>query len=183
MRPTARKSGTAQALKAIGLNAKELKALDPAEALQKTAIALSRYADDGNKARIVQELFGKSIREAGPLLKDLAEAGRLNATVTTEQAQAAESFNKQLFALQTNASNIARTVVGELLPALNRWIETEKAAQEVYGTFSLERSRVVGDVLFGREATDQLNKYSGKLREARAEMEGLNEFSGPGSPG
>lgn len=55
-----------QALKALGLRAAELKALDPAEALRQTAVALSAYADDANKARLVQELFGKSIREVGP---------------------------------------------------------------------------------------------------------------------
>ena len=59
-------------LKAIGLNAQELRRIDPAEALQRVAVALNRYSDDGNKARIVQELFGKSVREA-PFMKDLAE--------------------------------------------------------------------------------------------------------------
>ena len=86
------------ALKAIGLSAKELKDLDPAEALLKTATALQGFADDGNKARIVQELFGKSLKEVAPLLKDLAEQGKLVATVTTEQAEEAEKFNKELAA-------------------------------------------------------------------------------------
>ena len=61
-------------LKAIGLNAQELRRIDPAEALQRVAVALNRYSDDGNKARIVQELFGKSVREVAPFMKDPAEA-------------------------------------------------------------------------------------------------------------
>src|SRR5207344_1814111 len=98
------------ALKQIGLDAKALKEIDPAEALRQTARALATFADDGNKARLVQELFGKSIREAGPFLKDLAEQGQLNATVTTEQAKAAETLNKQFFALQTATSDAARAL-------------------------------------------------------------------------
>ena len=103
-------SPMARALKSIGLNAEELRKLDPAEALRQTAVALAAYADDGNKARLVQELFGKSVREVAPLLKDLAEAGRLNATVTTEQANAADKFNKQMFQLRKNAEDAARSI-------------------------------------------------------------------------
>lgn len=84
---------TAEALQAIGLSADELKTLDPAEALLKVAVALKGFADDGNKARLVQELFGKSIREVAPLLNDLAAKGKLVATVTTQQAEEAERFN------------------------------------------------------------------------------------------
>ena len=113
----------AQALKAIGLNATELRKLDPAEALQRTAVALAGYADDGDKARLVQELFGKSVREVAPLLKDLADAGRLNATVTTEQAKAAEEFNKQIFQLQKSSTDAARSIAGPLVSALNQFFD------------------------------------------------------------
>lgn len=112
-------STAAGALKAIGLSADELKKQDPAEALLAIAQALDGYADDANKARLVQELFGKSLKEVAPLLHDLAEQGKLNATVTEEQAKEAEKFNKQLFELQTNVSNIGRAIALDMLPALN----------------------------------------------------------------
>lgn len=110
-------------LASIGLSAKELRDLDPADALLKTAQALAGYADDGNKARLVQDLFGKSIREAGPWLKDLAEAGKLNATVTTQQAEEAERFNKELANLAKNSTDTARAIVGSLIPAMNGLFE------------------------------------------------------------
>jgi hypothetical protein len=116
-------SEQAKALEAIGLSAKELRNIDPAEALLRTAQALSSFADDGNKARLVQELFGKSMREVAPLLKDLAESGKLNATVTTEQAKQAELFNQQLFRLQKDAADAARSITSDLLPALNQYFE------------------------------------------------------------
>lgn len=117
-------SDTEKVLKAIGLNAQELRRIDPAEALQRVAVALNRYSDDGNKARIVQELFGKSVREVAPFMKDLAEAGELNSKVTTKQAEEAEKFNKQLFALQKNSQDSARALLSEFVPALNEILQT-----------------------------------------------------------
>ena len=127
------KNAISQALTAIGVNAEELRRLDPAEALRRTAVALAGFEDNGNKARIVQELFGKSIREAAPFLNDLAEAGKLNATVTAEQARQAEVFNKQLAAFQTNSSNAARALVSDLLPALNLFFERLKGLESSGG--------------------------------------------------
>lgn len=112
--------GAGAVIKSLNLDIEALKRQDPAEALRQVAVALSGYADDGNKARAVQELFGKSVKEAAPFLKDLAENGQLNAKVTTAQAAEAEKFNKELFKLQTNANDAARAIVGSLVPAINR---------------------------------------------------------------
>ena len=117
-------SKTAKALEAIGLSAEALKAVDPAEALRQTSVALAGFADDGNKARLTQELFGKSTKDVAAFLKDLAEQGKLNGKVTTEQAQAAEDFNKQLFALSKNAKDAGRVLVSDFLPALNEVLAT-----------------------------------------------------------
>jgi hypothetical protein len=116
-------SNIAAALDSIGLSATALRNLDPAEALRQTAVALSQYADDGNKARLVQELFGRSVREVAPFLKDLAEGGKLVATVTAEQAAEADKFNKQLFAMQANLQDAARAMVGPMLTGLNGLID------------------------------------------------------------
>ena len=117
--------GSAQedALRSIGLSAAELRRVDPAEALRQAAVALSRYADDGEKARLVQDLFGKSVREAAPFLKDLAEQGELNAKYTAEQAAEAEKFNKQIFQLKTNVEGAARAITTTLVPALNNMFD------------------------------------------------------------
>lgn len=112
-------SDAEKVLQSIGLNAKTLRELDPAEALRATAGALSQFADDGNKARAVQELFGKSLKEVAPFLKDLAEAGELQATVTTEQAEEAEKFNKVLFGLSANLTDMTRQMAGPVLSTLN----------------------------------------------------------------
>lgn len=122
------KPGSEQAavLQAIGLNAAELRKLDPAEALLKVAQALSAFDDNGNKARITQELFGESVREVAPLLKDLVEQGQLNATVTEEQAAEASRFNKEMAAAKKNAEDLSRTIASALIPALNKLFERGK---------------------------------------------------------
>lgn len=117
-------SDIAQVFKAIGVDAERLKKIDPAEALQQTAQALAQFADDGNKARAAQELFGKSLKDVAPFLKDLAEAGQLNATVTTEQAQQAENFANALARLSKNTEDARRGIVSGLLPLLNEIVET-----------------------------------------------------------
>ncbi len=119
-------SEQAATLKAIGLSAEELKRIDPAEALLRTAQALSGFADDGNKARLVQDLFGKSIKDVAPLLKDLVEQGQLNATVTQEQAEAVDRFKRQSAQLNKNLTDLARDITGVVVPALNKLFDRSK---------------------------------------------------------
>lgn len=127
------KNGPSMALKAIGLDAKELKSIDPAESLRRTAVALSGFADDGNKARLVQELFGKSVKEVAPFLKDLAEQTELVGTVSAKQASNAEKFNKELFLMRTNAAQAGRAIASDLLPALNRFMQNARDINKLGG--------------------------------------------------
>lgn len=128
-------SAAEQAIKALGLSIEDLKRLDPAEALRQTSVALNRFADDGDKARLVQELFGKSVKEVAPFLKDLAESGALVAKVTTEQAEQAEKFNKELAALGKNAQDASRALVGPMVSALNDVIAKFKEGREAGKSF------------------------------------------------
>ena len=116
-------SDAEKVLNAIGLDAAKLRSMDPAQAFQLVAVALKEFADDGNKARAVQELFGKSLKEVAPLLKDLAEAGELNATVTTKQAEEAEKFNKELYKMQAALTDVGRDMANPMVTGLNLLIE------------------------------------------------------------
>jgi hypothetical protein len=109
-------------LKELNLDIEELKRLDPADALQKTAIALEGFADNGARARAQQELFGRSVKDAAPFLRELAEAGQLNATVTTEQVLEIDKFNKEMARLQSNTQDVARSLSIDLITSLNEVI-------------------------------------------------------------
>jgi hypothetical protein len=109
-------SEAAESLRAIGLEAEALRRLDPAVALRQTAVALAGFADNADKARLVQELFGRSVREVAPLLRDLAEAGDVSAGVTAEQAEEVDKLNKQLAGLRANFTDLGRSVALEVAP-------------------------------------------------------------------
>jgi hypothetical protein len=162
-------SATEAAVKAIGLSVSELKALDPAEAFRRIAVGLEGFADDANKARLTQELFGKSLKEVAPLLKDLAAQGTLNATVTTAQAEAAEKFNKELFALQKNIADAARMLTGPMVSAINETMEKfREGAKEGRGFYSVivgEQLRFLGLNDGVKEYADRLTAISEKLQE------------------
>lgn len=122
--------GAGAALKAVGLSLEELKRLDPAEALRVTAVAVEKLGSETDKARVYQELFGKATRDAAPFLKDLAEAKRLDATLTADQVEQVDRFNKEMAKLQGSAGNAARslsiTVAGALNTVIDRFREGQK---------------------------------------------------------
>lgn len=115
-------SAPAQALKNLGLDVKRLLALSPVERLQEVGRALNSFSGE-NKLEYNLALLGKTTREIAPLLKDMAEAGKLNATVMAKQAEEAEKFNKELFALEKTVTDTARSIVGPLVSSINATIE------------------------------------------------------------
>lgn len=165
-------SPIAQALKAIGLSTKELRDLDPAVALQRVAQALDQYAAGGNKARLEQLLLEKSTKTTAAFLKDLAEAGELNAKVTTKQAEEAERFNKALYAMSTNASNAGRALVSELLPGLNEIFLRISTAREVFGGFAAAMRASTSGEQFA-DAAQGVDFYTKELAKLQAQREKL----------
>lgn len=163
------KDGTSLALKAIGLDVEALKKLDPADALLETAKALDKFADDGSKARLVQELFGKSVKEVAPLLKDLAEKGELVATVTSDQAKQAEEFNKQIFDLTKNATDLGRSFVGDIVTGINAAAKAlkESGLLEGFRTLFTGSDQYKNDKRLV-ELTDQLLQAQNALDLSRA---------------
>ena len=163
-------SDTERAIKAIGLSVAELKTLDPAEAFRRIAVSLSGFEDDANKARLTQELFGKSLKEVAPLLKDLAEQGQLNATVTTAQAEAAEKLNKQIFNLQKNAIDAGRAITGALVPALSDGVDRFLLAQKHAGGLL--------DTLALYARLDYSKGIQGNLGQVEAQIAALEQRAG-----
>ncbi|WP_218510613.1 phage tail tape measure C-terminal domain-containing protein [Variovorax sp. dw_308] len=118
------KDDASRVIKALNLDLKELKALDPAEALRRVAVAFDGFADNGDKARAIQELFGKSVKEVGPFLHDLAEQTGLTATKSAAATEEADKFGKSIARLSANSQDAARNIVSDFLPALNAIITT-----------------------------------------------------------
>ena len=83
-----------------------------------------------------------------PYLKDLGEQSTLVAKVTKAQAEEAEKFNKELFALQKNVQDVARSLTGPLVSALNDSIalfrEGAKEGKSFYTVIREEQLRMLG---------------------------------------
>jgi hypothetical protein len=176
---------TLEVFKMLGLSADDLRKLDPAQALMEVAKAFSQFEDDGNKARAAQVLFGKSLQEVAPLLKDMAERGELIATTTTEQAKAAEAFANSVRSLTKDLADLSRGFVGQLLPFLqdmaDAWPRNEQGARD-FGTavkfiaIPLQTLLVLGsDVVFVFDRIQgQVGQFMAQIAAiARGDFEGV----------
>ncbi len=162
----------ANVFKALGLDLARLKDLDPAAAMRETAVALAQFADDGNKARATQVLFGKSLREVAPFLKDLAEAGELNAKVTEQQALEAEKFNKRIFELQKSLLDLTRMGVGGAVGAIDQLIERFKLGQREGESFLVTVLKLTSPMALIFGASGPKNGYT----ETREELERIDKL-------
>ncbi|KQP35871.1 hypothetical protein ASF44_21480 [Pseudorhodoferax sp. Leaf274] len=133
-------SGAAEIIRNLGLSVTELKALDPAEALRRVAVAFGEYGDTASKARNVQALFGKSVAEVGPFLKDLAEQQRLVGTTTDEAVRQSELFNKHLSSMRANVVDLGRSLTSDALPAINTFLQNLRDIHKIGGL-----GTVIGD--------------------------------------
>jgi hypothetical protein len=144
-------SPTAEALARIGLSYKELRALDPGEALRVLAVRLSEFADDGNKARLVQDLFGKSLKDVAPLLNDLATKTSLVASTSTEAALEVERFRKELFKLEANGTDLARSLTVDVVTSINKTIDAFRRGsaegESFFQTLRREQLKMLGNVI------------------------------------
>jgi hypothetical protein len=141
-------STAASQIAALGLSVAELKKLDPAEAFRQMAVAVRGFADDGAKGRFMVELFGKQTKATAKFMEDLADSGALVAKVTTEEAEAANRFNNELSALNKSGTDLARTLAGPLVSAMNETIDKFRAGakegKSFYRVLFEEQLKLIG---------------------------------------
>lgn len=158
-------SDAARTFAALGLSVKDLKEQDPSTALQKTAIALTGFADSGDKARGMLFLLGKQTKEGAAYLKDLAEAGEINASVTDDQAAAADRYNKQLFAMKVAAEDAGRALTKEIGGVLGDLVLRYQTASKVFGGFGGALSAGITQKLNFDDPVKGLTEYNRQLAE------------------
>jgi hypothetical protein len=120
------KSAT-DALAALGLTVKELKALAPDKQFELLADRIAALKDPADRARAAVDFFGKAGADLLPLFQDGArgvrelreEAHRLGATLTEEQVQALADTDSAVKRLKATYSGLARTLTAEVAPGLS----------------------------------------------------------------
>lgn len=153
-------SDAARALQAIGLAAADLRSQSPDQALEQVARAFARFQDGASKTAAAVALFGRSGAQLLPLLKDIAEQGDVVASVTAQQAADAEKLEKSWRRLTVEASNFARSIALDLVPALQSLIDMTKA-----GGLTGALDAVVLGSIKGQTLDQQIADVRGQLDE------------------
>jgi hypothetical protein len=158
-------SPVSQALERLGLSVQQLRDQDPVDALQSVAKALANFADDGNKARLAQELFGRSIAQVAPLLKELVEDGQLVASVTDRQAEAFDQLSKAVSRLSSNWTVLQQRLGGPVVESLANDVQRLKLAGDVFGSTAAGIGALVSEGRRFANAGDGVAFYTAKLAE------------------
>jgi hypothetical protein len=159
--------GAGAALAKLGLNAAELRALDPADAFRKIAAALNEFKDGGSKAALVTDLLGKSAASMLPYIKDLGEETKVVTTVTALQAAQAEVLEKSLKRLGSESYNAKQAFLLGIVPAMNRVIEQFIEGKNAAGGL-INAIVSLGTMNPFKSAGENLNQYRAELKATEA---------------
>jgi hypothetical protein len=128
-------SNAGQALKAIGISTNELKGMKPDEMFEKVARQLDKYGDGLAKNNIMQELFGKSGREMARVVKEVAEAQQLHASVTDEEAEAADRLQDQIELARIESEKFWRSLAADGVPTFYAMVKAFNEGKKEAGLY------------------------------------------------
>lgn len=177
-------SKAGEAFKLLGVSTRDAAGnLRPAEdVLDDLVVALDGYADGTNKTALVQAIFGKSGAALLPMLKDLATRQREVATVTAEQAAAAEDLQNAWRTLGTETDKLVDKLAGPLITTLADLVKLfNEARTSGLGFFdslqasTLPDSRVADEIDKQRIAIDRLRASRKAEKETRRKNPQLQE--------
>ncbi len=91
--------------------------------MDEIAGGMAKYGNSIAVSTMVQDAFGKSGKAMLPFLRDLAEVGVQNATITTQQAELARSYQQDLIRLGSAQSAVGKIVSAEVLPVADAFVQ------------------------------------------------------------
>jgi hypothetical protein len=159
-------------ISAIGLSVKDLKALDPAEAMRQVAVALDGFAESGDKGRAILALFNRSVRDAAPLIHELATQTELHAKVTTEAALRAKELDDQFLAMKKDSLDMAREWLGPVQTAITILIEKYKEAKEAGAAFheQVKKEEEETAAKANQERADEIARITEKMNDQNTSL-------------
>ena len=128
-------SGTGEArtaLKALGLNIRDLRTLAPEKQFELLADRISQLRDPADRTRAAIMLFGRAGADLLPLMEDGAagirklreEAQKIGQSFSTEQLQKLEDLNDSIDRMKASARAAAVEVGGRLAPSIQALFDT-----------------------------------------------------------
>lgn len=166
-------SAQAKAFAALGIAIKDAQGnlRNADDILVDLSKALAQYKDDANKVAIAQALLGKTGAEYLPILGDLATRGRAAATVTKEQAQAADDLADSIGELNQQFTIFKQGLASAVIPTLLKLIEQFNAGIEAAGGFSNALTRY--GLRIPKAPSSELADLRDRRKELQAELEML----------
>jgi lambda family phage tail tape measure protein len=136
-----------QAMKAL-----DLSVLDDQGNMKKSSVLyeeiaqkLYQYDDGAGKTAIAMALMGRVGAEQLPIMKKLVEEGGAVATVTTEQAEAAERYRITVGRLDQQKQILWNTIVSALLPSMDSFYRALISAAKETDSLGSKAKTLAGD--------------------------------------
>ncbi len=168
---------TNKALAALGLSARDATGAmqDPAKLFTDIAKKLQDYQDGASKAALMTDLFGKAGANLLPFMNDLAENVDKFTGATAESAAQAAHFQDQLGLARQQTASLAQSITADLLPAMNRFLETMAVVKQTSIIGWLTTS---GDEMdnAGKRIND-INRELANLQQQRADFDKANPLA------
>lgn len=168
----------------LGISQQQLQSQSFDETFLQFARAVATAENQVNAIARAQILAGKAAAEQIPFFRDLAEEGLRGARVTTEQAAAAEKFEKNIKRLSNAVDSLKIAIGNELVEQLNRvadsMINAAKQGGVLYGVWqglvtSMSES-------FGSKAANDLGRVVTQLEGAERVLANLQAQAAAGRP-
>lgn len=163
---------TQKALAALGLSARDAGGAlkDPAELLVQVAKSLQQYEDGAAKAALVTDLFGKSGANLLPFLNDLSENVDDFTGASKEAAAEAAAFQDRLNRMKAEFQALSQTIIADILPTLNKFLDTIR---------TIQKTSITGWLFSSADETDN---PGARLKEINTQLESIakqrDELSG-----
>lgn len=118
--------GGSEAFTKLGMSQEKVAGMSREELFSETITALQNVTDENERARLAQELFGRSAMELGALLNTSAEETQamkdrvheLGGVMSNEAVKAAAKYQDSLQDMQTAFAGLKRGMMAEFLPAM-----------------------------------------------------------------
>jgi hypothetical protein len=146
--------------------------------LKEVSSKLAGMEDGTTKTSVAMKLFGRSGAELIPLLNSLGSEGfdkvkqkvsDMGGILSTSAGLAAEEFNDRITDLQFRMNNLARVIISDALPAVNRWTDAVGEAYQKGGLWAAVLKGITSAI-----AGDDVNAMKEKaeiLKKSIAEMQ------------
>jgi len=167
----------AATLKALGVTAKT-----PEEALYQIADAFGRFKNEGDKARALSQVLGRSwqslapaLAEGGAGMRAIVEEGKRLNPVTREMAEQADKFNDAMARFKVEAAGVGTSIATEILPALNKMLGDMSEGIKIFGSFG----NALMSIGLGTNPFDSVTEGLTKYRAEVKRLKGLQAGARP----